>query len=71
MKVAQFRYDSATEKWTLYRADRNERWHEYWDLDPDKNLDTLLREVDEDPTRIFGAKGVAPGQEFAGKRSRR
>lgn len=51
--IAQFRYDSKTQKWTLYCADRNSKWHEYLDLDPTKNFDVLLDEVEDDPTGIF------------------
>jgi hypothetical protein len=52
MSVAQFRYGEDG-KWTLYCADRNSRWHEYWDLDASENLQDLLDEVDDDPTCIF------------------
>ena len=51
--LAQFRYDPKKKKWTLYCADRNSRWHQYWDLEPDKDFEVLLREVEEDPTFIF------------------
>lgn len=53
LRVAQFRYDSETRAWTLYYADRNSRWHWYWDIEPTTDFDDLLREVDEDPTGIF------------------
>jgi len=29
LKIAQFRYDPHEKDWTLYCADRNERWHIY------------------------------------------
>lgn len=32
--AAQFRYDESSQKWTLYYADRNSKWHRYWDIDP-------------------------------------
>jgi hypothetical protein len=51
--VAQFRYDPETIQWRLYCADRNSRWHVYWDLDPSLDFDRLLKEVDDDPTGIF------------------
>lgn len=51
--IAQMRYDGKTGKWTLYCADRNDRWHEYYDIEPTKDIDFLLKEVDEDPTGIF------------------
>ena len=51
--VAQFRYNPSGNKWTLYCADRNSRWHKYYDLEPAEDFDLLLQEVDEDPTGIF------------------
>lgn len=53
LPIAQFRYDAEAGVWTLYCADRNGRWHEYWDVDPGPDLEDLLREVDDDPTGIF------------------
>lgn len=53
LAVAQMRYDEKSGKWTLYCADRNNRWHEYWDIGPTKDIDKLLQEIDEDPTGIF------------------
>jgi len=53
LRVAQFRYDHDTGTWTLYYADRNSRWHPYWDMEPTRKIDDLIREVDEDPTGIF------------------
>jgi hypothetical protein len=53
MPIAQFRYDDKMKEWTLYCADRNDRWHDYMDCDPAKSIQTLLEAVDEDPTGIF------------------
>ena len=53
MAVAQIRYDNATGKWTLYCADRNDKWHEYMDIEATKNIDKILNEIDKDPTGIF------------------
>jgi hypothetical protein len=53
LAVAQMRYEEKTGKWTLYCADRNDKWHEYYDIDSTKDIDKLLREIDEDPTGIF------------------
>lgn len=39
--------------WTLYYADRNSKWHLYYEIEPSADFDDLLREVDEDPTGIF------------------
>ncbi len=51
--VAQFRFDPSNGEWTLYCADRNSRWHVYYDLEPNTDFEVLLQEVDEDPTGIF------------------
>jgi hypothetical protein len=53
MSIAQFRYDESNGTWTLYCADRNDKWHLYMDCDPSKDLSELLKEVDDDPTGIF------------------
>lgn len=53
IKIAQMRYDPEAENWTLYCSDRNEKWHVYYDLDPRKDLDDLINEIEEDPTFIF------------------
>jgi len=46
-------YDAKTGKWTLYCADRNDRWHKYPELPSTKNIDAILSEIDRDPTGIF------------------
>jgi len=53
MAVAQIRYDNETGEWTLYCADRNDKWHEYMDMEPTKNIEEILKEINEDPTGIF------------------
>lgn len=53
MKIAQLRFDGAARTWTLWWADRNERWHAYPDTDPTPALENLLTEIDEDPTAAF------------------
>lgn len=53
MAIAQIRYDGKIGKWTLYCADRNDKWHEYYDIDSTKDIDKILIEIDEDPTGIF------------------
>jgi hypothetical protein len=50
--VAQLRYDPDTNRWTLYCADRNSRWHRYDLIDPG-TAEQLLNEIDNDPTGIF------------------
>ncbi|MBJ6724570.1 DUF3024 domain-containing protein [Geomesophilobacter sediminis] len=51
--VAQFRFSPEQRLWSLYWADRNLRWHPYEGLDPDPKIETLLQEIDRDPTCIF------------------
>jgi len=51
--VAQFRFNPKTSKWTLYCADRNSRWHEYLESEPDAKIETLLQHVEKDVTGIF------------------
>ncbi len=53
LKVAQFRFDPKDNTWTLYYADRNDKWHIYIDAPSSGKLDDLLEEVEEDPTGIF------------------
>lgn len=51
--IAKFRYNPKAGMWTLYRRDRNCRWHVYDRLPPTKDLDLVLAEIDRDPTGIF------------------
>jgi hypothetical protein len=51
--IAQFRFDATNGEWTLYCADRNSKWHEYLDVTPTSRFESLLEEVDKDPTGIF------------------
>lgn len=51
--VAQFRYDPDDHLWTLCCADRNSRWHPDVEIDPVKDFDLLLQEIDRDPTGIY------------------
>jgi hypothetical protein len=53
MKIAQLRYDESAGTWTLYAADRNERWHVYEFIEPASDVGPLLAEVADDPTGIF------------------
>lgn len=53
LKVAQLRFDAASGQWSLYCADRNERWWAYDNIDASGSVDPLLAEIDEDPTGIF------------------
>ena len=52
LDMARFRFDGRTKKWSLYYADAGSRWCRYY-LKPRANFEFLLREVDEDPIRVF------------------
>lgn len=52
-KVAQFRYDPAAGRWTLYWSDRHGRWLLYSPKGAAGDIATLIREVDEDPAGAF------------------
>ena len=51
--IAQFRFSPAKALWSLYWHDRNRRWRRYEDAAATRNFETLLTEVDRDPTSIF------------------
>lgn len=51
--IAQLRYTIADTSWTLYRRDRNLRFHIYDRLAPSIRVDDLLNEIDHDPTGTF------------------
>lgn len=51
--VAQFRFNHLSKQWALYYPDRNSKWHEYEFIEPTRKFETLLKEVQEDPTGIF------------------
>ncbi len=52
-KVAQFRYDPPSDRWTLYCRDRNRRWSRDTQKQSTADFSVLLLEVDKDPTGIF------------------
>jgi hypothetical protein len=52
-KVAQFRYEPTSERWTLLWSDRHGRWLRYEGKRPAADIATLIREVDEDPVGAF------------------
>jgi nicotinamidase-related amidase len=51
--IAQFRFDARTGLWSLYCRDRSRQWRLYDGVAPAKDFETLLDEVDRDPTYIF------------------
>ena len=52
-KVAQFRYNTNKKTWSLFWSDRKERWHMHDEINPTRNIDDLLDEVDDDPDSLF------------------
>lgn len=52
-ETARMRFTKLTGVWTLYWPDRNGRFHRYEGLDPTPTIDSLLDEIDVDPTCIF------------------
>ena len=53
IKIAQFRFDNLTNKWSLNCRDRNCKWHNYTLVRTTRDINALLIEVDRDPTGIF------------------
>jgi hypothetical protein len=51
--IARFRYNATSGLWALYCMYRDLRWHRYDSHKPAKRFETLLAEVDADPTHIF------------------
>ena len=51
--IAKFRYVASHREWRLYCQFSDLRWHEYEPRFSADDFDTLLEEVDEDPTGIF------------------
>jgi len=52
MPIAQIRYDDEG-LWTLYFGDRNGRWTRYSYLDPERSIDVVIDEINQDPTALF------------------
>jgi hypothetical protein len=51
--IAQLRYDERLRTWSLYAADRNDRWFPYDDVGPKADVGPLLAEIADDPTGSF------------------
>jgi hypothetical protein len=51
--VAQLRYDERLQTWTLYAADRNDRWFLYDNVGRAPDVGPLLADIANDPTGIF------------------
>lgn len=52
-KIAQFRYDPTSARWTLYWSNRHGRSLLYEDKRPTADIAALIREVDADPMGAF------------------
>ena len=53
LDMARFRFDCQTKTWSLYYADVDSKWHGYH-MRPRLDFERLLKEIDEDPVRVFG-----------------
>lgn len=59
MPIAQIRYNERAGTWRLYYpdaapgADATLRWQEYGEREATRDIDALLREIDEDSAGIF------------------
>jgi hypothetical protein len=53
MAIAQIRYNEEKQNWTIYWRDRNEKWHLYSEINPRKQIEEIIKEIDADPTGIF------------------
>jgi hypothetical protein len=51
--IARLRYVKATGLWSLFWRDRHQKFHAYDRVPASVNIETLLEEVDRDPTGIF------------------
>lgn len=51
--VARLRYTKARKEWSIYWRDRNLKFHLYDHFDPTSSIQSVLDEVDRDPTSIF------------------
>ncbi|MFP4199765.1 MAG: DUF3024 domain-containing protein [Halanaerobium sp.] len=53
MKIAQFRFDPDSNKWSLYWWRHTGRWYKYDNIEPATDFQKLVDEVDEDPMAVF------------------
>jgi hypothetical protein len=51
--VAKFRYSAGKGVWTLYWADRNDKWHRVSSAPAAARIDSLLAQVLADPSGVF------------------
>jgi hypothetical protein len=53
LDMVRIRFDRRTKTWSLDYAGADSKWHSYY-LKPRADFERLLREIDEDPVRVFG-----------------
>jgi hypothetical protein len=53
LPVAKFRYVRSRDVWQLFCQHRDLRWHTYEPMPSARTFESLLQEVDSDPTGIF------------------
>jgi len=53
IRVAQFRFEPRSSRWTLYFTDRNSRWRVYPESTPSSDFRLLLQAVDVDDLNVF------------------
>ena len=76
LPVARLRYTKASRTWTLYRRDRNLRFHRYDRINPSENVSTLIDEIDREgrvglpvgPTAVMFAADAGAFAAFGGRR---
>jgi hypothetical protein len=51
--IARVTFDRAIDLWALSCRDRNGTWHDYQRLEPQVDIEKVLKEINEDPTGIF------------------
>ncbi|TVR25209.1 MAG: DUF3024 domain-containing protein [Nitriliruptor sp.] len=51
--IARLRYTKSRKRWSLYWRGRNLKFHEYHLADLSPDVQSLLGEIDRDPTSIF------------------
>lgn len=52
-KIAQFRFSTEDNKWSLYWWRHTGKWYKYEEVQPSNDLQELVNEVDEDPIALF------------------
>jgi hypothetical protein len=51
--IARLRYTRSGGVWSLYWSDSDDRFHEYDAIEPSRDIDDLLDEIERDPTALF------------------